>query len=112
MVADQPITVDEKRTGSTCRKLSELLGERGIDFERVEYHVEGLPEETLRELLRKGGMRPGDVLRRREPLVAELERSGGDWQRSAAGAERISEAQVHAERLAREAFALRGGSGR
>jgi arsenate reductase len=66
------ITVYEKRTCTTCRKLFELLTERGIDFDRVEYHVEGLPEEKLRELLRKGGMRPADVLRRREPLVAEL----------------------------------------
>lgn len=66
------VTVYEKRTCSTCRQLSELLTERGIDFAKVEYHVEGLSEEKLRELLRKGGMRPADVLRRREPLVAEL----------------------------------------
>jgi arsenate reductase len=66
------LTVYEKRTCSTCRKLSELLVERGVDFERVEYHVEGLSEDKLRELLSKGGMRPADVLRLREPLVAEL----------------------------------------
>ncbi len=66
------VTVYEKRTCTTCRRLSELLTERGIDFERVEYHVEGLSEEKLRDLLRKGGMRPADVLRTREPLVAEL----------------------------------------
>jgi arsenate reductase len=66
------VTVYEKRTCTTCRTLSELLAERGVEFDRVEYHVEGLPEEKLRELLRKGGMRPADVLRRREPLVAEL----------------------------------------
>lgn len=66
------LTVYEKRTCTTCRKLAALLAERGVDFDRVEYHVEGLPEEKLRELLRKGGMRPADVLRRREPKVAEL----------------------------------------
>ena len=66
------VVVYEKRTCSTCRKLSELLAERGIDFDRVEYHVEGLPEAKLRELLAKAGARPADVLRRREPLVAEL----------------------------------------
>jgi arsenate reductase (glutaredoxin) len=69
-VAD--VTVYEKRTCSTCRKLGELLASRGVGFDRVEYHVEGLPEEKLRELLRKGGLRPAEVLRRREPLVAEL----------------------------------------
>jgi arsenate reductase len=69
-VAD--VVVYEKRTCSTCRKLAALLTERGVDFDRVEYHVEGLSEEQLRTLLRKAGLRPGDVLRRREPLVAEL----------------------------------------
>ncbi len=66
------ITVYEKSTCTTCRNLHALLTDRGIDFETVEYHVEGLPEPKLRELLRKAGLRPGDVLRRREPLVAEL----------------------------------------
>ena len=66
------MVVYEKRTCSTCRQLSELLIERGVDFATVEYHVEGLPEPKLRELLAKAGLRPADVLRRREPLVAEL----------------------------------------
>ena len=66
------MVVYEKRTCTTCRRLSELLTERGVDFDTVEYHVEGLPEPKLRELLGKLGVRPADVLRRREPLVAEL----------------------------------------
>jgi arsenate reductase len=66
------ITVYEKRTCTTCKNLSALLSERGIDFDRVEYHVEGLPEDKLRELLRKAGARPHDFLRRRESLVDEL----------------------------------------
>jgi arsenate reductase len=67
------LIVYEKRTCTTCRKLAELLDERGIDFERVQYHVEGLPEPKLRELLRKAGAGPRDVLRAREPLAAELD---------------------------------------
>ena len=70
------ITVYEKRTCSTCKQLAELLAERGVDFDRVEYHVEGLPADKLRELLRKSGLRPADLLRRREPLVAELRLDG------------------------------------
>ena len=71
-MSDMDLVVYEKNTCTTCRKLSALLTKRGVDFDRVEYHVEGLPEPKLRELLRKSGLRPRDVLRRREPLVAEL----------------------------------------
>jgi len=66
------LTVYEKRTCSVCRRLCELLTERGIDFRRVEYHVEGLSEAEIRSLLAKAGIRPREALRTREPLVAEL----------------------------------------
>lgn len=66
------LTVYEKPTCTTCRKLNALLAERGIDAERVDYHVTGLQEDELRGLLRKAGLGPRDVLRTREPLVAEL----------------------------------------
>ena len=66
------LTVYEKPTCSTCRSLSALLRERGIDFETVDYHVEGISELRLRELLGKAGMSARDVLRTKEPLVAEL----------------------------------------
>jgi arsenate reductase len=66
------LVVYEKPSCSTCRKLRALLAERGIEFEAVDYHVTGLSEVELRELMRKLGGRPRDVLRIREPLVAEL----------------------------------------
>ena len=67
------LTIYEKNTCTTCRNLSALLAERGIDADRVQYHVEGIDEQTIRELLRKAGIGPRDALRLREPLVAELE---------------------------------------
>src|SRR3954453_12882904 len=45
------LTVYEKPTCTTCRKLAALLEERDIDFERVNYHVDPLPEAKIRELL-------------------------------------------------------------
>jgi arsenate reductase len=66
------LTIYEKRTCSTCRKLTELLDERGIAAEHVQYHVEGIDEATIRDLLAKAHIGPRDALRRREPLVAEL----------------------------------------
>ena len=67
-----PLTVYEKPTCMTCRKLHSLLTERGVDFESVDYHVTGIGEAELRELLRKLGTGPREILRTREPLVKEL----------------------------------------
>ena len=58
------ITVYEKRACTTCRKLAELLTEHGVDFERVEYHVEGLSESELRALLAKAAIPPSAVAKR------------------------------------------------
>jgi arsenate reductase (glutaredoxin) len=66
------LTVYEKPTCSTCRRLFELLTERGIDFERVDYHVEPLPAEQIRSLLGKAGLRPVEALRTKEPIYASL----------------------------------------
>jgi arsenate reductase (glutaredoxin) len=66
------ITVYEKRTCSTCRTLFELLNDRGVDFEQVEYHVEGISEARIRELLAMAGISAREALRVREPLVAQL----------------------------------------
>ena len=70
-MSEERITVYEKPTCTTCKRLFELLTERGVDFDRVDYHVEGLPEPRLRELLAKAGLCPRDVLRTKEPLAAE-----------------------------------------
>ena len=66
------LTIYEVKTCSTCRNLAALLAERGVEYEGVEYHETGLDEATIRDLLAKSGLRPRDVLRVREPLVAEL----------------------------------------
>ena len=72
------ITVYEKRTCSICRALFTLLTERGVDFERVEYHVEGIDEQRIRELLAKAEISARKALREREPLAAELGLLGQD----------------------------------
>jgi arsenate reductase len=72
------IIVYEKRTCTTCRKLAALLTERGIAFERVEYHVEGLAEPELRDLIAKTGGRAADLLRLREDGARALVDAGED----------------------------------
>jgi arsenate reductase len=66
------LTIYEVKRCSTCRKLAELLAQHGVEYEGVEYHQTGLDEATIRDLLAKSGLGPRDVLRMREPLVAEL----------------------------------------
>jgi arsenate reductase len=66
------ITVYEKSTCTTCKNLHALLTERGVDFETVEYVVEGLPEEKIRELLGKAGISAREAVRAREPEAAEI----------------------------------------
>ena len=66
------LTVYEKRSCTTCRNLAKLLEERGIDFDRVDYHVEPLPREKVRELVEKTGSPAHELLRRREPVFSEL----------------------------------------
>jgi arsenate reductase len=64
--------VYEKPTCSTCRRVIALLTERGVEFERVNYFEQPIGEARLRELLSKGGLRPRDVVRTKEPGAHDL----------------------------------------
>ena len=66
------LTVYEKPTCSTCRSLVALLEERGIDFERIDYHVDPLPAQKIRELAQKTGRPARELFRSREPVYSEL----------------------------------------
>jgi arsenate reductase len=61
------ITVYEKPTCTTCRNLTKLFIEKGIDWDKVNYFIEPLTEDKLTKLIKKTGLRPYDVLRRAEP---------------------------------------------
>jgi arsenate reductase len=66
------LTVYEKPTCTTCRKLRALLAEHGVEYESIDYQATGIREDELRGLLGKLGCGPREVLRTREPLVEEL----------------------------------------
>lgn len=61
------ITVYEKPTCTTCRKLNKLFESKGIDYKKVNYFIEPFTDSKLKSLLKKTGMKPYDVLRRAEP---------------------------------------------
>jgi arsenate reductase (glutaredoxin) len=66
------VTVYEKRTCTTCRQVADLLRSRGIEYDEVQYHVEGISQQRIRELLAMAGMHARDALRMREEGAAEL----------------------------------------
>ena len=57
------ITVYEKTSCSNCQRLARLLSERGIDFDRVDYHIDPLPAARISQLLAKAGIGPRAALR-------------------------------------------------
>lgn len=66
-MTEPKITVYEKPTCTTCRKLNKLFEENGVDWKKVNYFIDAFDEKKLASLIKKTGMRPYDVLRRAEP---------------------------------------------
>lgn len=66
------ITVYEKPTCTTCRNLNKMFAEIGVDYRKVNYFIEPLTEEKLRELLKKANLSPFDAVRKNEPVYKEL----------------------------------------
>jgi arsenate reductase len=66
------LTIYEKPTCSKCRQLFTLLTERGVEFERVNFHVDPLPADRIADLLAKAGLSPAEALRTKEPVYAQL----------------------------------------
>lgn len=66
------ITVYEKPTCTKCREMNRFLVENGVDFDKVNYYIEPLSEKKLRELIKKMGIKPRELLRTSEPIYREL----------------------------------------
>ena len=72
------VIVYEKRTCTTCRKVAELLRSRGIEYDDVQYHVERISAQRIRELLAMAGISAREALRMREEGAAELAEADDD----------------------------------
>jgi arsenate reductase (glutaredoxin) len=68
----KPLTVYEKPTCTTCRKVSKILIEKGIDFEKVNYYIEPFSKTKLKSLLKKMNMKPSDLLRKNEKAYKDF----------------------------------------
>ena len=52
--------------------MDKLLRESGTAFEKVNYYLAPLGEKKLRELIKKLGIKPRELLRTSEPIYREL----------------------------------------
>ena len=72
MSRDEILTVYEKPTCTTCRKMIKLLKEKGVDFQRLNYFIDPLPKAKLVSLIEKTGLPPREFLRTRETAYRDL----------------------------------------
>lgn len=68
----EKITVYEKPTCTTCRSVSKILVEMGVNFEKVNYYIDPFTKEQLKDLLKKMNMKPEELLRKNEVAYKEL----------------------------------------
>lgn len=72
-MAKSRITVYEKSTCTTCKKLVKKLEENGVNFDKVNYYIEPFKQAQLQQLLKKANLQPSDVLRKRAKEYKELD---------------------------------------
>ena len=66
------VTIYQKPTCTTCRKVMKMIQDSGMDFDAINYYIEPIPKSKLRELLKKMGMKPRELLRSKEPIYRKL----------------------------------------
>lgn len=66
------ITIYQKPTCTTCRRVHAALNDAGVDFDAVNYYVDPIPRTKLRELLRKMGLSARELLRTNEAVYRTL----------------------------------------
>ena len=72
------ITVYQKPTCTTCRKVHAALVEAEVDFDAVNYYVDPLNEKQLAALVKKMGIGAQELFRKREDIYKELQLAGKD----------------------------------
>lgn len=70
-MSDLPVRIYHNRRCSKSRAACQLLAERGVAAEIVDYLATPPSREELSGLLRKLGMQPDELVRRGEPVFKE-----------------------------------------
>jgi arsenate reductase (glutaredoxin) len=72
------IVIYQKPTCTTCRQVYAALKESGVPMESVDYYLDPIPKAKLKELLRKLGMKPRELLRTKEEVYKRLKLADRD----------------------------------
>lgn len=72
------VTIYQKPTCTTCRKVYASLVEAGVDVDAVNYYTEPLSAAQIKALIAKMGCAARDVLRTKESVYKELALAGKD----------------------------------
>ena len=70
------ITIYHKPTCTTCRQAVQLLKDSGKPFTAINYYEQTFTKGQLKNLLKRAGLSPREVLRTKEEIYQEL-RLGG-----------------------------------
>jgi arsenate reductase len=68
----ETITVYQKPSCTTCRKVVKTLEEQGINFEKVNYYIDPFSKTKLISLLNKMKMTPAEIMRTKEKIYKDL----------------------------------------
>jgi len=66
------ITIYQKPTCTTCRKVYDTLKSSGVDFNTVNYYTDPIPKAKIKSLLSKMGIAAAELLRKKGPIYEEL----------------------------------------
>ena len=67
------VTIYQKPTCSTCRQAVQLLKESGKPFTAINYYETPFTKARLKNLLKKAGLSPKEILRTKEDIYKNLE---------------------------------------
>ncbi|HXV67512.1 MAG TPA: arsenate reductase (glutaredoxin) [Nitrospira sp.] len=66
------ITIYHKPTCTTCRQAVQMLKDSGKPFTAINYYEQPFTKVQLKNLLKRAGLAPRDVLRTKEEIYQEL----------------------------------------
>ncbi len=66
------ITVYQKPTCTTCRQTVQILKDEQVEYTAINYYDQPFTKTLLKDLLKKAGLKPRDVLRTKEDVYKTL----------------------------------------